>query len=436
MVRKYDKLNETVYKKKLDSGLDVIVIPKIGYKRTFAVFATKYGSHTNKFIPYGEKEFLEVPLGIAHFLEHKLFEMPNGDDATQLFANLGLDSNAATSYNMTAYLFSGTQNIEAGLNLLLDFVQTPYFTKESVLKEQGIIEQELKMYLDSPSDALQLGLMNNLFKEYPLIHDIGGTVESIKEINEELLYKCYNTFYHPSNMYLVFVGDPNQVGEGYSVDDIFKIIESNQKSKEFPVKRDIKKEIITEDGVVNIKSGSYTMDISMARAAVGLKLPYENYQINDPMLLELKLKILLEATLGPTTDAFQEMLDLNLISGNIGYDVYTDSICGYIKIYANTHKPDEFVLYIKNKLLSLKNIEMTEEVFNRFKKSFLGSFLKALNSLDFIAYSYLEYITKDSDIFQVIDLIEPITIADLKKLEKYFHEDAIADYIIYPKNNL
>lgn len=438
MVKKYQNINETVYRETLDNGLEVIIIPKKGYKRSFVSLATKYGSLVNKFIPRGASEYLEVPLGIAHFLEHKMFEMPSGEDATDVFAKLGLESNASTNYTTTAYLFSGTNNIIEGINYLLDFVQEPYFTDENVAKEQGIIAQELKMYMDDPVDALHVALMENLFQVYPLRYDIGGTLESIKEITKEYLYQCYHTFYHPSNMYLIIVGDPAAIigQEEGAISELFNIVRSNQQNKTFDEITDITKNILVEDAQVEKSSGFKHMDIVMPKVAVGLKLPFENYQKNQAMMLELQLKILLEATLGPSSDNFQEMLDLELINGNIYLDVYTDSLCGYVKIQANTHKPTEFIQYIREKLLILKKIKMEEEVFERFKKSIFGNFLKSLNNLEFIAFSYLEYLFKDSDVFEAISLFEKLSIKDLKKLEKYFHKDAISDYTILPSFNL
>jgi predicted Zn-dependent peptidase len=438
MIKVYEDLNEKVYRERLSNGLDVIIVPKMGFKKVFACFATKYGALMNRFVPYGEREYLDVPLGIAHFLEHKMFEMPNGDDASDLFARLGLDSNASTNYTMTAYLFSGTTNIQEGLNLLLDFVQTPHFTPENVAREQGIIAQELKMYLDDPHDALHLGLMNNFFKYYPLRYDIGGTLDSIQKINVEYLYQCYHTFYHPSNMSIIIVGDTDRI-MGTKIDSVhslFQLIKNNQDQKEFQKPLDIRKNILLEDATVNKTTGSAKMDIAMPKVAVGLKLPFEKFQKNEAMMLELKLKVLLEATIGSSTDAYQEMIDLELINGNIYYDVYIDGLCGFIKIQANTNKPKLLIKYLREKLLSLNHINLEEEVFNRFKKSVLGNFLRALNSLEFIGYTYLEYAFKEADLFEAISLFTKLDISDLKVLEKYFQAESISDYTILPKKAL
>jgi len=435
MVKHYEKINETVYSETMANGLRVLLLPKPGFKKTFVCFSTKYGSLVNRFIPYGEDRYFDVPLGIAHFLEHKMFDLPSGDDATSLFARYGLDVNASTNYTMTSYLFGGTGNIDKGINLLLDFVQDPYFTDESIKKERGIIVQELKMYLDDPTDALHLGLMRNLFQQYPLRYDVGGTVDSILEITKEHLYKCYRTFYHPANMDLIIVGDPANIvsNQNNAVEAVFDIVRKNQKEKKFPPVQDIKKNYFVEDEKVYRRSDTAKMDIMMPKVAVGLKLPYEKHGPNQAILTELKLKILIDAVLGPTSDAFQEMLDLELINGNLYYEVYIDGFCGFIKIQANTHKPRQFIAYIKNKLLALNKLTIKSDLFNRFKKSVLGSFLKSLNNIDFVGFSYLEYLYKDSDLFAAVELFEKVKLEDLKSLTKYFTPAAWADYTILPK---
>jgi predicted Zn-dependent peptidase len=435
MLRNYEMIHEKVYTETMVNGLEVTLVPKKGFKKSFVIFGTKYGALVNRFIPYGEEDWIEVPLGIAHFLEHKMFEMKSGEDATDLFAKLGLESNAMTNYNMTAYLFSGTKNIPQGIELLLDFVQDPYFTEENIKKEQGIIDQELKMYMDDPGDAIHLGLMGNLFQVYPLKYDIGGTVESIREINIDYLYKCYQTFYHPSNMFLVIAGDPDLIigSEYQSIEKIFDLVKMNQNKKWFRKPRDIRKNIYVEDENAFKSTGSKKMDIAMPKTAIGVKLPYVKYSKNQAMMTELEIKILMEATFGPSADAFQEMLDKELITGNIYYEVYTDGLSGYVKIQANSYKPKQFIAYIKEKLLGFNDMQLDKEVFDRFKKSIMGNFLRSLNSPEFIASSYLEYRFKESDIFEAIELFDKLSASDLKKMGMYFTENAIADYTLLPK---
>lgn len=426
-IKEYPNLKEKIYYEKLDNGLRVYLIPKNNFNKTYAVFATKYGSIDNKFVPYGENEYVTMPLGIAHFLEHKLFEMEDGVDAGVLLSNLGAQANAFTDYSKTAYLFSATSKVDECLNILLDFVQKPYFTDENVAKEQGIIDQELKMYLDVPREVLQLGLLKNMFKHHYINEDIGGTVDSIKEITKENLYTVYETFYHPSNMVLVIVGNINP-------EETLELIKNNQNKKEFKKPLEIKREYLCEDHLVYKKYGQTKMDILIPKVAIGLKLPFQNYQKDELLKFELMLKILLEETFGPSSDNYQEMLDKELINNTFSYNVFVDQTAGFIIISTDTLNDEEFVKYIQKKLISLNKIKMSKESFNKYRKVILGNFLKSLNYLDYIANSFVHYILKNNDSFKTIEIVEGLNYKDLKTLEKYFKEEAISVYKVLPQN--
>ena len=221
----FKQLQEELYHEKLENGLEVYILPKKGFNKTFATFTTKYGSIDNHFVPLGSEEYIKVPDGIAHFLEHKLFEKEDGD-VFQQFSKQGASANAFTSFTRTAYLFSSTSNVELNLDTLMDFVQEPYFSEKTVEKEKGIIGQEITMYDDNPDWRLYYGVIQNLYENHPVRIDIAGTVESISHINKDLLYECYGTFYHPSNMLLFVVGPVN-------VEQTMKQIKDNQNKKQF-----------------------------------------------------------------------------------------------------------------------------------------------------------------------------------------------------------
>ena len=210
-----ETLQETLYTAEHESGLTIAVMPKEGYSKSYAVFGTHFGSVDNRFIPPLGKEQIVLPDGIAHFLEHKMFEQPDGSNVFESYARHGANANAYTSFHVTAYLFESTQDIAENLGILLDFVQKPYFTDENVDKEQGIIGQEIGMYDDDPGWQLMMSFLGAMFSEHPVRVDIAGTVESIAKIDKETLYTCYNTFYHPSNMCLFVIGDvtPELVGD-------------------------------------------------------------------------------------------------------------------------------------------------------------------------------------------------------------------------------
>ena len=223
----YQTLKETLFHEKLENGLEVYLLPKIGFEKTYGLFSTRFGSIDTTFVPLGQKEMIKVEDGIAHFLEHKMFDMKNGDAADE-FAKLGASSNAFTSSSRTAYLFSTTTNENDCVELLLDFVQSLNITDESVEKEKGIICQEIKMYDDDPDWRVYFGSIQNLYNLHPVAIDIAGSVETVNNTTKEMLETCYNTFYHPSNMMLFIVGN-------IDANKAISIIRSNQAKKDFKI---------------------------------------------------------------------------------------------------------------------------------------------------------------------------------------------------------
>ena len=201
------QIKEKVYIEKLENGLTIMIIPKSGIQKKYAIWGTNYGSVDNKFIVPGETDVTSVPDGVAHFLEHKMFEQENGTNSLDTLTKLGVNANAYTTTNHTAYLFECTENFYEALDELMDYLQHPYFTDENVEKEKGIIAQEINMYNDYPEWEVYMNAMKAMYHNNPVKIDIAGTVESISKIDKDVLYTCYNTFYHPSNMVMCFAGE-------------------------------------------------------------------------------------------------------------------------------------------------------------------------------------------------------------------------------------
>ena len=201
------KIKEKVYIEKLENGLTVMLIPKNTTNKKYAIWGTHFGSIDNHFIMPNTKEEVYVPDGVAHFLEHKMFEMENGEDPMTLYSNNGASSNAYTTSNVTRYYFTGATHFYENLQILFDCITNPYFTEENIKKEQGIITQEINSGLDDPDQAIYYLANKNLFIDHPHQYMIAGTVDSISKLTPEILYDCYNTFYHPSNMYVVITGN-------------------------------------------------------------------------------------------------------------------------------------------------------------------------------------------------------------------------------------
>ena len=201
------KVKETLYIEKLKNGLTVMIIPKKGIQKKYITWGTHYGSNDNKFIVPGESEPIEVPKGVAHFLEHKMFEQENGKNSLDVLTSIGVSANAYTTNDHTAYLYECTDNFYEALDEFMDYVQHPYFTDQNVEKEKGIIGQEIKMYDDYPDWRVYLNALEAMYYKNPIKLDITGTVKTISHIDKDILYKCYNTFYNPSNMCMVVSGD-------------------------------------------------------------------------------------------------------------------------------------------------------------------------------------------------------------------------------------
>src|SRR5690625_1359829 len=251
----HENVNETIYSKTLQNGLPVFLLPRNKMSKTFAIFTTNYGSIDRSFIPLNGENKITVPDGVAHFLEHKLFEKEDRDVFAD-FGKLGASPNAYTSFTKTAYLFSATNHIKENVETLLNFVQEPYFSDASVEKEKGIIAQEIKMYDDQPSWQSFMGTVKSLFHDHPITVDIAGTVESIQTITKEDLYTCYHTFYHPSNMILSVVGN-------FNPEEMMHLIEENQAKKSFSEPEEIKRFFPEEPEEVAIKENYIQMPVSM-----------------------------------------------------------------------------------------------------------------------------------------------------------------------------
>ena len=258
------KVKEKLYIEKLDNGLTIMIIPKKGILKKYVIWGTNYGSNDSKFIVPGEKEITEVPDGVAHFLEHKMFDMENGDAADE-FAKLGASSNAFTSSSRTAYLFSTTTNENDCVELLLDFVQSLNITDESVEKEKGIICQEIKMYDDDPDWRVYFGAIANLYHKHPVKIDIAGTCETVNNTYKDMLELCYQTFYHPHNMMLFVVGNINP-------EELIGVIKENQNKKHFLSENAIQRLKIEEPTSVAVKEQIDTMQVEMNKLIVSIKI--------------------------------------------------------------------------------------------------------------------------------------------------------------------
>lgn len=403
----YEQLQETLYHEKMSNGLDVYVLPKKGFNKTYAVFTTKYGSIDNRFVPLGKNEMVHVPDGIAHFLEHKLFEKADGD-VFQDFSKQGASANAFTSFTRTAYLFSSTSNVERNLETLIDFVQDPYFTEKTVEKEKGIIGQEINMYDDNPDWRLYFGVIENMYKEHPVRIDIAGTVESISHITKDLLYECYETFYHPSNMLLFIVGpvDPEA---------IISQVRENQGKKPYTDQPEIKREEVKEQEAVFRKEKEIKMNVQGPKCLVGLKSK-NPFKLGKELLKhELSMNLLLEALFGKSSAQYESLYEKGYIDETFSFDFTAEYGFGFAAIGGDTPEPDQLAEDISSMLLRAGEL-ITAEKIELARKKKIGTFLKALNSPEYIANQFTRYAFLDMSLFDVVTVLEQITLEDVQNV--------------------
>lgn len=423
----YEQINETLYHEVLPNGLTVYLLPKNDYHKTYGLFSTNYGSIDNEFIPYGEKEKVKVPDGIAHFLEHKLFEKEDGD-VFQLFGQQGASANAFTSFTKTSYLFSTTDQVEKNLTTLIDFVQAPYFTEETVNKEKGIIGQEIQMYEDDPNWRMFFGILNNLYPAHPLHIDIAGTVESIDKITAQDLYTCYRTFYQPSNMVLFVVGKMEP-------EKLMKLIRENQEAKNFPPKQEIVR-YFPENTKEIIKQSALEAAITRDKFVLGIKgldtLPQEGTEL---LRYKTAINLLFQMILGNTSRNYLAMYNQGIIDDSFGFEFSLDREFHFADFSGDTDEPEKAAEKVKEIILGFADDpEVSEMNLDLLKKKMLGQYFQSLNSIEYIANQFTQSLFGDRTLFDLPEIIDSIQMKDvLAAGEAFISEEAFSEFYMRPK---
>lgn len=418
----FEQVNETVYHETLDNGLQVYLVPKQGFSKTYAVFTTRYGSIDSHFRTRNGEE-INVPDGIAHFLEHKMFEKKDRDVMHE-FSKNGASCNAFTSFNRTAYLFSCTDNLDGNLNLLLDYVQEPYFTDASVEKEKGIIGQEITMYDDNPDWKVYMNLLKAMYQEYPIKIEIAGTIETISHITKEYLYQCYETFYHPANMLLLVVGS-------FEPEAVMKLIRENQSGKEFPAAPQITRLFPEEPPSVAQAKVEANLAVGLPKCMIGIK-ERENGLTKEALLKrELATKLILDIAFGTSSSLYEKLYDSGLITESFDFDYSCEQEYAYSIIGGDTPDPEKLVETIKAEIEQLKQTGVDQNDFERAKRKKIGNFLRSLNSVEFIANQFTSFKFNGNDLFTVVPTLESITREDVeKRLKEHFLAEQMAVSIV------
>lgn len=383
------------------TGLKIFVYPKENSNSTYAVFGTKYGSVDTCFKRSDETETCTVPEGIAHFLEHKLFE--NEDcDAFARYARTGASANAYTSFDVTCYLFSCTENVYESLEILLDFVQSPYFTEQTVQKEQGIIGQEIRMYDDDPNWRVMFNLLGALYHNHPVKIDIAGTVESIAEITPELLYRCYNTFYNLNNMVLCVAGKVD-------VDKVLELADRMLKQNE-PVT--VEKTFQEEPKEVVTDFVEQKLSVAVPLFQLGFKEEVTSQRKTTKELVASE--ILMEILASESSPMFRRLLDAELINeASFSYEYFEGPGYASIIFAGESHDPKQAAAIIQEEICKLKETGIDEKSFNRARKAIYGRNVAALNSSDNIANSMASMYFAGREMFDYFDVVAEMQLDEI-----------------------
>lgn len=396
------KLGESYYEIDHKSGLKIFVMPKENYSSTYAIFGTKYGSIDTKFKRSDSEEWTVVPEGIAHFLEHKLFESEDLDAFTR-YAKTGASANAYTSFDKTCYLFQCSDYFEDSLEILIDFVTHPYFTKETVEKEQGIIGQEITMYYDVAGWMSTFNLLRCLYKNHPVRIDIAGTVESISQITDKLLYDCYNTFYNLHNMALVVVGN-------VTPEQVLKVCDE-QLSVTEPL--EIERAFDDEPREIAENYCEYNLAMSMPVFSFGYKEKCEKPE--QDIRKQIEVAILLEILAGKTSRLYTKLFDEGLINTSFSKEYFTGYGYEAVIFDGESKNPQAVAGAIKAEIARLKNEGIDDEQFEAVRRLLYGSEIMEYNDIDSIANSMISCYFNGCSIFDAMDIYPSVTKQDIEK---------------------
>lgn len=411
-------LNEEYYEINHKSGLKIFVMEKPDYTGAFAMFGTRYGSVDTCFRLKNEADYTVVPEGIAHFLEHKLFESEELD-AFQRFEKTGANANAFTSFDKTCYIFQCSDNFDESLEILLDFVKHPYFTEATVQKEQGIIGQEIKMYQDSPDWQVLFNLLRGLYVNNPVRIDIAGTVDSIAQINADLLYSCYNTFYNLSNMALAVVGN-------VTVNQVLTVADRVLKTEE-PV--EFEQIIPEEPETVATDYIEETLTVDIPKFAFGFK-----EKICTPVRTAKEVVVMdiaLDIIAGKTSLLYNRLIANGLINPTFGSEYFIGRGFASPMFSGESKQPEKVRDAVVENIEALKANGISDEDFNISRKRLYGLALRSFNDVEDIAGNIVDCYFNDSNIFEELEIYKTVTKEDVENtIRNCFDSDKLCLSVI------
>lgn len=417
------KIKEKLYIEKMKNGLTVMIIPKENVQKKYVIWGTNFGSIDNKFIIPNEDKEIQVPDGVAHFLEHKLFEQESGNNSLDVLTGLGADANAYTTNNHTAYLFETVDNFYKILDEFMDYVQAPYFTDENIEKEKGIITQEIMMGNDQPAWKVYLNALECMYVNNPIKLEIAGSVDSIKKIDKEVLYNCYNVFYNPSNMVLVICGDfvPEKI--------IYEI--EKRLVKNIP-QGEIKRIYPEEPEKINKKTIETKMEVSIPIFVIGIKDKPNN---DDIVKKHIAIEIILNMLLGASSKLYKKLYEDGILIYKPELDYDFARSYAHITISGQSKNPNLVLEELKKEINNMKEKGVDEKYFNTIKKKIYGAYVSDYNYIGNIARMFLSDHFKGINSFEYLEksnIIEKKYVIEV--LKNVFIEDKMVLSVITPNN--
>ena len=416
----YPAVKEMVYRTRLANGLTVALLPKKEFKEVYGSVTVQFGS-VDMLVTEVDGDVKEYPAGIAHFLEHKLFEREDASDLMSAFTSLGADSNAFTSFTKTSYLFSATDHFLDNLDLIDELVTSAHFTEDSILREQDIIQQEREMYQDDPDSCLFFSTLANLYPGTPLATDIVGSEESISQINLTNLQENFTRFYKPVNMSLFLVGN-------FDVDQVQDYFES-KKLKDLDV-QDVAREKFVLQAVK--QTDSMRMEVSSPKLAIGIR-GKQDVAEDDCYRHHILLKLLFTMMFGWTSDRFQKLYESGKIDASLSLEVEVTSRFHFIMLTMDTKEPVALSHQFKKAIRNFtKDLDITEDHLDIIKREMFGEFFSSMNSLEFIATQY-DAFGQGETIFDLPKILQEITVEDVLDAGHHLIDDGdIVDFTIFP----
>lgn len=415
-------VKEKAYFEELDNGLKVIIIPKENTNKKMAIIGTKFGSIDNHFINPKTNAEVTIPDGVAHFLEHKMFEQADGTNSLDRLTALGVEANAYTTNDHTAYYFETIDNFEPAFNELLNYIFNPYYTDENVEKEKGIIAQEIKMYDDDPISKVFLNALQCMYNVCPIRIDVAGTIDSINKINKDILYNCYNTFYHPSNMVLAVCGN-------FKPEYILNLIK--EKMEHFEKQGEIKRIYPVEKEEILKKEKQEEMEISIPAFVIGIK---DKVEETDIIKKELILNIILNCIFDENSELFKELYEEGLIITEPDLEYEYSDIYSHMMIFSSSKDPERVFEKFKENVRKLIKDGIPEKAFNRTKNKIYGRLVTSYNSSAQIARIFMRDYLNNIITFEYIEKWKKINLDEVNEmLKNKFKEDKMILSVIKPK---